>query len=80
MAKLRKDKKRRKAEGISRLRREKWMCVEGGESGFEGGAKRSESVPVKRRAKVDARAIMLTCVLASPAGGARMSPSPSTKL
>ena len=68
----------RRAEGRSRERREKVMMrvvvselVWGGGDREEGrcGAKRSEMVPVERRAKVLVRAMMETCVLAVPAGG-----------
>ena len=79
MARLRKASRSRKAEGMRRLSREKWILVLGGESGLLGGAKRSDNVPVKSRASVDARAIMETCVLAVPAVGARILPSPSTR-
>lgn len=64
-------RKRRPADGIRRTRREKWKDVPGGLFGFEGGAKRSERVPVKIRAIVDVSAIIETCVEGRPAGGSR---------
>ena len=67
-ARMKKEKKRRMADGRRRVRREKE--VRGGEwSEDEVGAKRSESVPVRSRATVEVRAIIETCVEGRPAGG-----------
>lgn len=68
-ARLRKARHWRKADGINNTRREKVMRVDGGWLGLDAGAKRSEREPVKRRANVEVRAIIDTCVLAWPAGG-----------
>lgn len=62
-------RKRRTAEGRRRTNRLKCRRVEGGLLGSERGAKKSESVPVRRRAKVEVSAMMETCVDAVPAGG-----------
>ena len=67
---MKKERKRRKADGRSRLRRENVVRPTGGE-GLEGdvGAKRSESVPVRRRARVEVKAMIVICVDGRPAGG-----------
>ena len=65
---MKKERKRSTADGRRRVRREKEVR---GVEGMEGdvGAKRSESVPVRRRAKVEVRAMIDTCVDGWPAGG-----------
>ena len=68
---LTKASRSRTADGSSSTSREKWKCEDGGSVGSEGGAKRSDSVPVKRRAKVLVSAMMETCVDALPASGTR---------
>lgn len=66
---LRKAESSRTADGSRSTSRLKWMRVDGGSVGSDGGANRSDRVPVKRRANVDVSAIMETCVDALPAGG-----------
>jgi len=68
-ARVRNANKRRIAEGRRSTSREKVVRVEGGISGSDGGANRSDRVPVKRRAKVEVNAMIETCVEARPAGG-----------
>jgi hypothetical protein len=41
----------------------------GGKRWVAGGAKKSEREPVRRRAIVEVRAIVVTCVEGEPAGG-----------
>lgn len=71
MARRRNDSSNRTADGSRRTKREKWKCVVGGVSGFDGGANRSERVPVERRAIVLVNAMMETWVSGRPAGGSR---------